>query len=265
MKKGLTSNTLKIIAIITMVIDHIGYYMYPALNAEIYYLFRTIGRISMPIFAYLIVQGFFYTKNINKYIFRIFVLAMITQISITLLSLINIKYFMDYTIGISKHINILYSYALSLILLAFIDRKKFFQNLSASKNLILKISVFILITLSYLIFNFDYGMRIPFIMITLYFIEKLFQKDNNILIKNNSTIQTIEKIKYLLLILISFTLSLTFEKNSPICKYSMLTSLLFIALCNGKKGKNSKFLQYLFYAFFPVHHILLYLFAMFIF
>ena len=66
MKKGLTSNDLKIVAIITMLIDHIGYYLYPNLNLETYVAFRIIGRISMPIFAFLIVQGFLHTKNIKK-------------------------------------------------------------------------------------------------------------------------------------------------------------------------------------------------------
>ena len=75
MKKGLSSNILKIIAIVIMVIDHIAGYLYKDFNQDIYYVFRSIGRMAMPIFAYLIVQGFFYTKNLKKYIFKIFVLS----------------------------------------------------------------------------------------------------------------------------------------------------------------------------------------------
>ena len=81
-KISLTSNGLKIIAIVTMLIDHIGYYFENNMNNTIYIILRIIGRISMPLFAYLLVQGFFYTQNLKKYILRIFVFAIITQISI---------------------------------------------------------------------------------------------------------------------------------------------------------------------------------------
>ena len=252
MKKGLTSNGLKIIAIITMLIDHIGYYMYPYLEKETYYLFRTIGRISMPIFAYLIVQGFFHTKNLKKYIYRIFGLAVITQICLAILSYININYFPSYHTRIHSYLNILFSYTLSLILLAILDRKKIIEKYDETINLSIKIFGFIIILVSYLTFNIDYGMRIPFIMLGLYYTEKLFKKPG--CFESN--------FKYLFLILITFLLSLTFVKNSVICKYWMLLSLLFIAFYNGEKGKNSKLVQYLFYAFFPIHHALLYLISM---
>lgn len=244
MKKGLTSNGLKIIAIITMLIDHIGYYMYPYLQTETYYLFRTIGRVSMPIFAFLIVQGFFHTKNLKKYIYRIFGLAIITQICLVILNYINTSYFPSYHTGINNYLNILFSYTLSLILLAIVDRKKI--------NLFIKILGLILILVPYLTFNIDYGMRIPFIMLGLYYIEKLFKKPD--CSKSN--------FKYLFLILITFLLSLTFVKNNVISKFWMLLSLIFIAFYNGEKGKNSKLVQYWFYAFFPIHHVLLYLISM---
>lgn len=252
MKKGLTSNGLKIIAITTMLIDHIGYYMYPYLQEDTYYLFRTIGRISMPIFAYLIVQGFFHTKNLKKYICRIFGLAIITQICLVILNYINISYFPSYHTGINNYLNILFSYTLSLILLAILDRKKLIEKYDETINLSVKIIGIILILLSYLTLNIDYSMRIPFIMLGLYYTEKLFKKPD--CSKSN--------FKYLFLILITFLLSLTFVKNSVICKYWMLLSLFFIAFYNGEKGKKSKLVQYLFYVFFPIHHALLYLISM---
>ena len=89
MKKGLSSNILKIVAIIIMVIDHIAAYMYRDFNQDVYYVLRSIGRIAMPIFAYLLVQGFFYTKNLKKYIFRVFILATITQICLFILGFVN--------------------------------------------------------------------------------------------------------------------------------------------------------------------------------
>ena len=62
-KFGINSNMLKTIAVIAMVIDHIGFYFSPYLNHTLYIVCRIIGRIAMPIFTYLIVQGFFHTKN----------------------------------------------------------------------------------------------------------------------------------------------------------------------------------------------------------
>lgn len=59
---------LKIIAIILMLIDHIGMILYD--KEEFLYL-RIIGRASFPIFAFLVSEGYKYTTNINKYFVRL--------------------------------------------------------------------------------------------------------------------------------------------------------------------------------------------------
>ncbi|MBQ9857979.1 MAG: hypothetical protein IJO77_03165, partial [Oscillospiraceae bacterium] len=59
---------LKTVAVITMLIDHIGAVLFP-FNP----LFRYIGRIAFPIFAFLISEGFYYTKSRIKYAARLFV------------------------------------------------------------------------------------------------------------------------------------------------------------------------------------------------
>ena len=61
----MTSNKLKIVAVIFMLIDHFAYYFYYAMPSEVYTLGRILGRMSMPIFVYLLVQGYFNTKNIK--------------------------------------------------------------------------------------------------------------------------------------------------------------------------------------------------------
>jgi len=70
-----TSNFLKIIAMVTMLIDHIGYLFFPNII-----MFRIIGRIAFPLFAYLLVTGFIYTKNINNYLIRLGIFAIISQL-----------------------------------------------------------------------------------------------------------------------------------------------------------------------------------------
>ena len=58
----MSNTTLKIIACVSMLIDHIGYIFFPE-----YIVFRYLGRIAMPIFAFFIGQGCRYTKNRQKY------------------------------------------------------------------------------------------------------------------------------------------------------------------------------------------------------
>lgn len=71
----LNSFQLKWIAIITMLVDHTGAVLYPAMS-----LMRMIGRISFPIFCYLIVEGFFHTKDIYRYMTRLGLFALISEI-----------------------------------------------------------------------------------------------------------------------------------------------------------------------------------------
>lgn len=60
---GLTGNQLKLIALITMTIDHIGMLMFPYDM-----IWRIIGRIAMPIFAYMIAEGCRYTRHKGRYL-----------------------------------------------------------------------------------------------------------------------------------------------------------------------------------------------------
>ena len=76
-----TSNFLKIIAMLTMLIDHTGAILFPE-----YLWLRIIGRISFPLFAYLLVVGFKHTHNVNRYLIRLFIFALISQIPYQYLS-----------------------------------------------------------------------------------------------------------------------------------------------------------------------------------
>lgn len=262
MKKGLSSNILKIIAIIIMIIDHIAAYMYRSFNQDIYYLLRNIGRMAMPIFAYLLVQGFFYTKNLKKYIFRVFILATITQICLFILGFVNQEYYPNYWTGVNNYLGIVYSYTLSLILLTIIDKKIIIKKLNEKQNIFIRVNMFILIILAYLNLKIEFDMVVPFIVLELYGIEKLFEKDNKLLLKQPRELQKGKRILYLLLILICLTISTCFIGYSSGCKYVMIASIVFIALYDGERGKQNKFINYLFYAVFPLQHSVLYLLGM---
>lgn len=74
-KFGLTGNQLKLIALITMTVDHIGMLLLPRLM-----ILRIIGRIAMPLYAYMIAQGCRYTHDRRRYFLRLAGLALVCQI-----------------------------------------------------------------------------------------------------------------------------------------------------------------------------------------
>lgn len=82
MRKLILNNFhIKLIAIITMTIDHIGLLL-PTLMPEnqtliiLSDIFRSVGRLSLPLFCFLVVQGALNTKNIKKYILRLSAIAL---------------------------------------------------------------------------------------------------------------------------------------------------------------------------------------------
>jgi hypothetical protein len=66
---------LKWIAIITMTVDHVGAILYPE-----FAVLRLIGRLSFPLFAYLLILGMENTRNIRNYFIRLFIFALISQV-----------------------------------------------------------------------------------------------------------------------------------------------------------------------------------------
>jgi hypothetical protein len=66
---------LKWIAIATMTVDHVGAVLYPELE-----VLRFVGRLSFPLFAYLLMLGMETTSNVRNYFIRLFVFALISQV-----------------------------------------------------------------------------------------------------------------------------------------------------------------------------------------
>ena len=79
----MTIFVIKIIACLTMVIDHIRYAI-PTLNE--YFIFKYFGRVSFPLFAFCLVEGYTHTSDLKKYIKRLLIFAFISQIPFTLFS-----------------------------------------------------------------------------------------------------------------------------------------------------------------------------------
>jgi TraX protein len=66
---------IKVLAIILMIIDHMGLFFFPQ-----FFWLRIIGRLAFPLFAWLIANGAHHTRNIKKYLTRLFLFAVLSQL-----------------------------------------------------------------------------------------------------------------------------------------------------------------------------------------
>ncbi len=71
--------TLKCIAVVSMLIDHVGAVLFPQ-----YRWMRAIGRIAFPIYCFLLVEGYSHTRNVKKYLLRLGLFALISEIPFNL-------------------------------------------------------------------------------------------------------------------------------------------------------------------------------------
>lgn len=113
---------LKTVAFITMLADHVGYLFFPA---EI--LWRIIGRIAFPIFAYCLALGFFHTRDVRKYFLRLFGFSLVSQVPYTLC-------FYPYEFGEGFggfHLNIGFTMLLGLWAIFGIAQKKYIHTVFA--------------------------------------------------------------------------------------------------------------------------------------
>ena len=84
--ENMSVSILKLIAVLSMVTDHVSYVLTLAVGMNTSFLFsmRAVGRIAFPISAFLLVNGFDRTKNKKAYLERLFLFALISQIPFSL-------------------------------------------------------------------------------------------------------------------------------------------------------------------------------------
>jgi hypothetical protein len=230
--KGLNGSTLKIIAIVAMLIDHIGativenmMYSYAGNEQTIigaYFIMRTIGRLSFPIFCFLLVEGFFHTKDIKKYVFRLFLFALISEVPFDYA--FN-QSFLEFTSQ-----NVFFTLFLGVLMLWAIEHIKTRFN---GKNAVLIISIALVVVVASLLADFikcDYSSLGIIVILLMY------------TFKNNKLLKAV-----------SVSFAFAFLTNFGL---QTLAALAFIPISfyNGKKGLS---LKYFFYAFYPVHLLLL--------
>ena len=118
-KKGkkMSIFAIKILACITMILDHIKYAI-PITNN---FITKYFGRIAFPLFAFLITEGYIHTKNLKQYYKRLILFAIISQVPFMLFrSLVSEQYLM---------LNVMFTLLLGLIAITIYDKikNKFFS------------------------------------------------------------------------------------------------------------------------------------------
>lgn len=233
---GITSNILKLIAVILMLSDHIWATAMSFGNWMTY-----IGRMAFPIFAFLIAEGFVHTSNFKKYAMRLLGFAIITEIPFNLFY--SSRFFNPY------HQNVLFTLLLGLLAIYVIDNLK--KNHTA-KNIGLSVLWLALICIGATIGFVDYGF-LGMITVVMFY-----------LLRNFPFAWLCQLIAMVLINIVFFEglvvpveiSGYTFE--IPTQGFAVF-SLIPIWLYGGRKGRSDKALQYGFYAFYPVHMLILYL------
>lgn len=232
----LNSNMLRCIAIILMLIDHIWATFMSFGNWMTY-----VGRLAFPIFAFLITEGYIHTSNLKKYIFRLLLFALLSEIPFNLFSSSNI--FNPY------HQNVLFTLLLGLLAITVIDKCR---ECKEKKGKLKYCMLLIMICAVSVIGFVDYGF-LGLMMVVVFFVFRSFPFA---WIAQLVAMIIINVVAFEGQVFIVEFFGMVFE--IPTQSFAVL-SLLPIWLYNGKKGKSNKLMQYSFYAFYPVHMIVLYL------
>lgn len=110
-KFQISSAGLHILAMGFMLCDHLWAMLFPAAG-----WLTCIGRIAFPIFAFMAVEGFFHTHNLRRYLLRLLIWAILTEIPFNLMY--GGSTFYPY------HQNVLWTFLLSLLIISLIEKCK---------------------------------------------------------------------------------------------------------------------------------------------
>ena len=119
MRQGLNGNQIKLIAIIAMTIDHVTWIIWPGYDIRWWILLlHMIGRITAPIMWFFIAEGYHYTKNLQKYILRLFLFAIVSHFAYDFA--LNIP-FVPFTTGFFNQTSVIWTLLCGLLILTVID------------------------------------------------------------------------------------------------------------------------------------------------
>lgn len=222
----MTSFALKVIALISMLFDHCGYIFFNRVT-----FFNIIGKVSFPIFAFQISEGYRHTKNLKLYFFRLFIFAIASQIPFMLFL---------FCLGSSPfYLNIFFTLFLGLLSITIYDKLE---------NKPLRFFLIVCLVILAELIHCDYGWFGVTIILMFYLFKqkKLWMN-----------------ISFILAVIAKYGITYLKTPNTFDIYFIIATclALLFINLYNQKKGRNMK---YLFYLFYPIHLMILVLLKFFV-
>jgi glycerophosphoryl diester phosphodiesterase/membrane protease YdiL (CAAX protease family) len=237
--------TLKMVALITMVIDHVGLfaYGYGVIDASTADILRQIGRISFILFAFTVAESYLHTRSKEKYLLRLFTFGLVVQ--------------GGYLLGAAIIPGVVYQDAINIFITLFLGAFTcyLFELKGYKKLLFLLPLLFVLFSPWYIEYGF-YGVGLVFVFYLL---------QNNALWKSIALV--IWNFLILMLLPIIWGWLVTqfpfipsnglFPLEMTNYQYLSVLAIPFIILYNGKRGYSSTFMKYFFYVFYPLHLILL--------
>ena len=233
---GLTSDTLRLVAVLLMLSDHIWATVMSYGNWMTY-----IGRMAFPIFAFQISEGFFHTKDLKKYILRLLGFALASELPFNL--------FYSSRLFNPFHQNVLFTLLLGLLAIRVIHRWRGEKTL---KRTLVSLLWLLLIALGAVIGFADYGFWGVVTVVLFYLLRDfplawLAQLGAMVLIHGVLFEGQVFPVEL-------FGMAL----EIPAQGFAVF-ALIPIWLYGGRKGRGGKAAQYGFYAFYPAHMLLLYL------
>lgn len=241
-KKPLDQNMLKLIAIVAMTLDHVTWLLFPNYSTEpLAIVFHVIGRLACPIMCYCIAEGYHYTKNLNKYIARLFLFALISHVPYMLQTEIYTKYgalcFVPFATGegMTRFLNqgsVIWSLAIGLVMLKVND----------SEKLKWWMKLVIVVLLCAVSFPVDWSC-----------IASL-----SVLAIGSNRGKPLKQILWCLLWVSLYVVVYYFFLSKPYAflQYCVFLAVPVIMLYNGKRGANpkiNKFMKWAFYIYYPLH------------
>lgn len=225
---------MHVIAFVTMLIDHIW-------HTDIlgYNILNCIGRIAFPIFAFMIAEGFHHTSNRKKYILRMFIFALVSEIPFNLM-LYGVIFAPIYQ-------NVLWTFLIALILMY--ANEKIDKKDNPMKTSVIMFVTMIIGGIFGIMLSSDYGAGgVLTVLIFYYFREKNLM--SIIMHLGAMIIINCQMISSPSLFVIGDSFVITRQALA-------ILALIPIWLYNGKQGPYNKTIKNIYWLFYPLHMILL--------
>lgn len=231
-----TSMSLHIIAMTCMLCDHLWGTIVPGND-----WLTCVGRISFPIFAFLIVEGYFHTRDLKKYVLRLLLFAILSEIPFNLA--------MGSSLFYPIHQNVLWSFLISLCLIRWNEKNK--DSGKPWKRVLVGFASIVLGYILGLVTMVDFYHAGILTVLVFYFF------------KQKNWLSYAGQLIFLWYINTEMLGGFTYEFHLGGQTYFFarqgfaLLALIPIWLYHGKQGYYSKALQYTYYAFYPFHLLIL--------